>query len=411
MIKENKKKIQYLSIGELNTYLSAKFSYDPYLEKVYLTGEIFGYKIAYGSAFFQLQDEKKSSINAFMPFHVLQNTPFDLKSGDKVNVVASVIFYKKRSFASAKIISIKPAGLGNLFIKLNVLKKKLSREGIFNKVPKKLSFFPKKIAVVTSKTGAVIQDIKSTISHRNPNLELEIFKSQVQGSKASRDLILSLKEADESNCDAIIIARGGGSMFDLWSFNNEKLIRVIASLKKPIISSVGHQTDITLTDMAADYRVETPTAAANLVTPSINDYKEKYKYLIISLSNNIQKVYKEKYNSYQILAASSAIKSFDHIFSVYNQQLKNIDLRLFTSFNHLYQNKENRFLMFINRLDSVSPLKILKRGFSLTFKGERLIKDSKKLNINDKIKIIFSSGEALAQIKELKSKQRKEKNE
>ncbi|KGO31734.1 hypothetical protein Q757_05390 [Oenococcus alcoholitolerans] len=217
----------YLTVGTLNSYLSAKFSHDPYLDKVYITGEIFGFKISGSSAYFELRDEDQSSIRAYIPPYVLRSISYPYKSGDKVNVCAKVRLYQKRAYVSADIFSIELAGLGKLFaelknLKINYLGKVSSADRQNNS-----TFFPRKIAVVTSKTGAVIQDIRSTIGHRNPLLTISLFESQVQGDHAVPDLIKALKEADSSDSDAIIIARGGGSMLDLWPFNSEELVRTI----------------------------------------------------------------------------------------------------------------------------------------------------------------------------------------
>lgn len=390
----------YLTVGALNSYLSAKFSHDPYLDKVYITGEIFGFKISGSSAYFELRDEDQSSIRAYIPPYVLRSISYPYKSGDKVNVCAKVRLYQKRAYVSADIFSIELAGLGKLFAELKKFENKLSREGIFSRPPKQLNFFPRKIAVVTSKTGAVIQDIRSTIGHRNPLLTISLFESQVQGDHAVPDLIKALKEADSSDSDAIIIARGGGSMLDLWPFNSEELVRTIFSLKKPVISSVGHQTDVTLTDLVADYRVETPTAAANKVTPSIDDYKNVLLQLETSLQQSIQGIFQDRLVRYRFLAQRPSLRSFDQVLSNKKQQLENVELRLFSSFRNIFQTYSREFSITSGRLDSLSPLKVLARGFSLTYKDDLLVKNSSQLKQGDKVEIRFASGKAKAEIKE-----------
>ncbi len=396
----------FLTVGTLNRYLSAKFVHDPYLKQVSLTGEIFGYKISSGSAYFELRDEDESSIRAYVSPTILRGFPFDFKSGDKVNLVADVRLYGKRAYASLFIFSMQPAGLGELYLKLAELKNKLTKEGIFNRPTKELNYFPKKIAVITSKTGAVIHDISSTIGHRNPNLKIELFESSVQGDSAVKELVSAVKKADQSDADALIIARGGGSTLDLWPFNDEQLVRLLSSLSKPVISSIGHETDVTLTDLAADYRVETPTAAANKVTPAILDYRNNLDQLTALMSVDIKQLLQKNLNRFEYLANSPALKSFDQVFFNHEQKLQNLNLRLANSFAGEFQKNIQQFANLTAKLDALSPLKVLDRGFSLTFKGDRLIKNAQQLKEKDHIKILFAKGSALAEIKEISDDRR-----
>ncbi|EHN59296.1 exodeoxyribonuclease VII large subunit [Oenococcus kitaharae] len=392
---------EFLTVGALNRYLGAKFSHDPYLKQVSVIGEIFGYKISGFSAYFDLRDEDESSIRAYVSPTVLRRLSFDFKSGDKVNLTGSVRLYEKRAYASLLVLSMQPAGLGELYLKLAEIKNRLTKEGLFNKPVKPLSFFPKKVAVVTSKTGAVIHDIQSTIGHRNPNLAIQLYESVVQGDKAVAELIAAVKQADQSDADAIIIARGGGSMLDLWPFNDEQLVRLVANLSKPVISSIGHQTDVTLVDLAADYRVETPTAAGVKVTPAISDYQAILNQMTVSMSNNIRRSFKNAVTQFDYLANSAALKSFDQVFINHEQKLQNLNLQMLSAFNNHFQRANQGFLNLVGKLDALSPLKVLDRGFSVTFKDGLAVKDSQQLQVADQLKIIFAKGSALAEVKEI----------
>lgn len=393
--------VEFLTVGALNRYLSAKFSRDPYLKQISITGEVFGYKLSNGSAYFDLRDADDASIRAYVSPSVLRGFSFDFKSGDKVNLTASVRLYEKRAYASIFVFSMQPAGLGELYLKLAEIKNKLTKEGLFSKPVKALNYFPKKVAVITSKTGAVIHDIRSTIGHRNPNLQIELFQSIVQGDKAVDDLMAAMMKADQSDADAIIIARGGGSMLDLWPFNDEKLVRLVASLSKPVISSIGHETDTTLTDLAADYRVETPTAAGNEVTPAISDYYHILDQMIYRFSDDIQRSLKKNLDQFEYLANSPALKSFNQVFVNHDQKLQNLNLQLVNLFTSRFQKAGQQFINLTGKLDALSPLKVLDRGFSLTYKDHKLIKNAAELKPNDQVKITFARGSALAEIKEL----------
>ncbi len=195
-------------------------------------------------------------------------------------------------------------------------------------------------------------------------------------------------------------------MLDLWPFNDEQLVRLLSSLSKPVISSIGHETDVTLTDLAADYRVETPTAAANKVTPAILDYRNNLDQLTALMSVDIKQLLQKNLNRFEYLANSPALKSFDQVFFNHEQKLQNLNLRLANSFAGEFQKNIQQFANLTAKLDALSPLKVLDRGFSLTFKGDRLIKNAQQLKEKDRIKILFAKGSALAEIKEISDDRR-----
>lgn len=260
--------VDYLSVSQLTKYLSLKFDRDPYLERVYLTGQVSNFRKRPSHQYFSLKDEQ-SVIQATMWAGVYRSLGFELEEGMKVNVVGRIQLYAPSGSYSIIIEKIEPDGIGALALQFEQLKKTLQEEGLFQEQFKQdLPRFAKKIGVITSPSGAVIKDIITTVSRRFPGVEILLFPSKVQGDGAAQDVAANIRKANErSDIDVLIVGRGGGSMEDLWAFNEEVVVRAIFESRIPIISSVGHETDTTLADFVADRRAATPTAAAELATP------------------------------------------------------------------------------------------------------------------------------------------------
>ena len=260
---------EYLSVSTLTKYLKAKFERDPYLERVYLTGEISNFRRRPNHQYFALKDEG-AVIQATMWAGQFRKLDFELEEGMKVLAIGRISIYPPSGSYSINIESLVPDGVGALALKFEQLKKKLAAEGLFDQRWKQnLPQFSKKIAVATSPSGAVIRDIITTVQRRFPMSQIVLYPTKVQGAGAAEEISGNIRRANErGDFDVMIIGRGGGSIEDLWGFNEEIVVRAIFESRIPIISSVGHETDVTLADFVADSRAATPTTAAELATPN-----------------------------------------------------------------------------------------------------------------------------------------------
>ena len=258
----------FLSVSTLTKYLKMKFERDPYLERVYLTGQVSNFRRRPSHQYFSLKDDG-AVIQATMWAGVYKKLGFDLEEGMKINVVGRVQLYEPGGSYSIVIERAEPDGIGALAVQFEQLKKKLTDEGLFKAEFKQvIPQFAKKIGVITSPSGAVIQDIITTVSRRFPGVEIVLYPTKVQGEGAAQEVAANLARANErEDLDVLIVGRGGGSIEDLWAFNEEVVVRAIFESRIPVISSVGHETDTTLADFVADQRAATPTAAAELATP------------------------------------------------------------------------------------------------------------------------------------------------
>ncbi|WP_125704460.1 exodeoxyribonuclease VII large subunit [Lacticaseibacillus daqingensis] len=257
----------YLSVSTLTQYLRRKFDLDPYLNRVFLTGEVSNFRLRPGHQYFSLKDDH-AKISAVMFKAAFAKLKFRPEEGMKVRVVGRVTLYNASGQYQIVIESMEPDGVGALYQALEQLKQKLGAEGLFTQNERPLPLFPKRVAVITSPSGAVIQDIMTTVARRYPILQLTLFPAVVQGTAAADSLVTQLNRVKAmGGFDALIIGRGGGSIEDLWPFNEERVARALVAMPMPIVSSVGHETDTTIADFIADHRAATPTAAAELVTP------------------------------------------------------------------------------------------------------------------------------------------------
>lgn len=284
---------EYLTVSALNKYIKRKFDVDPYLERVYLTGEISNFRMRANShQYFSLKDER-SKISAIMFKGAFQKLKFTPKEGMKVLVVGRVALYEASGNYQIYIDHMELDGVGALYQALAELREKLNKEGLFSQPKKTLPRYPKRIAVITSPSGAVIRDIITTVKRRYPITQLVLFPTLVQGDKAAADIVKNIKKAEAMDFDTMIIGRGGGSIEDLWPFNEESVARAIAASPIPIISSVGHETDTTIADLVADVRAATPTAAAELAVPVLSEeilrIKEKQARLEQAFLHQLQR--------------------------------------------------------------------------------------------------------------------------
>lgn len=416
---------KYLSVTALTKYLKYKFDVDEHLKTVYLKGEISNFKShTTGHLYFSIKDEN-SKINAIMFSANAKKIVFTPIDGMKVLVKGRITIYEATGNYQIYIDEMLEDGVGNLYIAYEQLKEKLSKEGLFDsRFKKKIPKIPSRVGVVTAQTGAAIKDILSTIKRRYPICEVILFPSLVQGEAAASDIVKNIKMAENYDLDVLIVGRGGGSIEDLWPFNEEIVARAIFESSIPIISAVGHEIDYTIADFVADLRAPTPTGAAELAVPNLVDLKKHIGQLKIRLNENVLKVinYQKLYldslkNSFVIknplIMYDNKKQKLDSIIEKLNNILrikmdKNIDKLNFLKNSYilknsdlLYKSKRDDLNNIIEKLELINPLKVLKRGYSVVYKDDFIINSVDNLNKSDKLKIKLSDGNVITKIEEL----------
>lgn len=390
-----------ISVSELNNYIKEKVGNDEFLNNVYIKGEISNFKHHYtGHMYFTLKDEN-SLIKCIMFKTYTTNLNFNPKDGMKVLILGTVSVFERDGVYQIYCRAMQEDGIGDLYAKYERLKKQLEEEGLFDKIHKKeIPFMPKVIGVLTSQTGSVIRDIINVSTRRNPNVYLRLLPVPVQGEGAAEKIAESIKIMNDNNlADVIIIARGGGSIEDLWPFNEEVLARAIFESKLPIISAVGHETDFTIADFVADLRAPTPSAAAELAVANVEDIKrniEKYQNrFAISLNKKVELMRLR----YEKVLSSKVFK--EPLLRIQDEYVK-LDNNIKMIYDKVVEkHKESSYLFsnLISKLDSLSPLKTLTRGYSIVQKEDKIIKSKEDLKAGDEINIRLIDGQINAEIK------------
>ncbi len=416
---------KYITVGTLNRYLKNKFDTDPNIQRVCLKGEISNFKgHSRGHLYFTLKDEE-SRINAVMFSFNASKLTFVPEDGMKVLVEGKVSIYPPTGAYQIYIEEMTNDGLGNLYLRYEALKKELEHKGLFLASHKKpIPKYPEKIGIVTAPTGAAIKDILSTIKRRYPICETILFPCLVQGELAKDDIAKQINEANNWDLDVLIVGRGGGSIEDLWAFNEVVVAEAIYNSRIPIISAVGHEIDFTIADFVADLRAPTPTGAAEMAVPNMSDLNTLLDQYKIRFTNKIRSKldnYKDKLNiiknSYVLtnplavyeIKEQKLTNLIDNMNSIIEKKLeKNISrLKMIKSnylLNHpeeLLKTSKHKFSLIINKLELLNPLSILSKGYSIVKKDNIIIKDVVNLNVNDKINIKLYNGEIDAVIKKV----------
>ena len=378
---------EYLSVSQLTKYLKLKFDRDPYLERVYLTGEVSNFRRRPTHQYFSLKDEK-AVIQATIWGGVYKNLGFELEEGMKINVIGRVQLYEPSGSYSIVIEKAQPDGVGALAIRFEQLKKVLAQEGLFNPEWKQvLPQFVKKIGVITSPSGAVIKDIITTVSRRFPGVEIVLYPTKVQGDGAAQEVAANIQAANQrEDLDVLIVGRGGGSIEDLWAFNEEIVVRAIFESRIPIISSVGHETDTTLADFVADRRAATPTAAAELATPVT---KADILAWISERENRAYqaalRVIKQRQERLEKSSKSVIFRQPERLYDGYLQKLDGLTTHLQTAMRQTYRENLNTERILSQRLRS---LDLQGRLISLREKiqqQERLLRSNMANNYDQKV--------------------------
>jgi len=393
-----------ITVSELNKYIKNKVDEDEYLNNVYVKGEISNFKHHYtGHMYFTLKDEK-SLIKCVMFKSSTATLNFAPKDGMKVLILGTVAVYEAGGVYQIYCKAMQEDGLGDLYVEFEKLKKRLEEEGLFDNLhKKKIPIMPKTIGVLTSQTGAVIRDIINVSTRRNPNVNIKLYPIPVQGKGAEIKIAEAIKYMNDNKIsDVIILARGGGSLEDLWPFNEEIVARAIYESKIPIISAVGHETDFTIADFVADLRAPTPSAAAELAQVDISDLKKK----INGYKDRYKQALKKKVEYLRLrYEKAMASRVFTDPLKRINENYLDVDTKI-KNMQNLIQNKlkeakvkaENNIL----KLDALSPLKTLARGYSITESDGRIIKNIKQLKTNDSLQIKLVDGEVEAKVINIK---------
>ncbi|MGO0077874.1 exodeoxyribonuclease VII large subunit [Streptococcus suis] len=376
--------VEYLSVSHLTKYLKLKFDRDPYLEKVYLTGQVSNFRKRPSHQYFSLKDDK-AVIQATMWAGVYKNLGFELEEGMKINVIGRIQLYEPNGSYSIVIEKAEPDGIGALAIKFEQLKQALTQEGLFKEEFKQaLPQFTKKIGVITSPSGAVIQDIITTVSRRFPGVEIVLYPTKVQGDGAAQEVVTNIQRANErDDLDVLIVGRGGGSIEDLWAFNEEIVVRAIFESRIPIISSVGHETDTTLADFVADKRAATPTAAAELATPVTK------ADLLGYLNQQENRAYQAMTNRLKYLrgqlekiSQSVMFRQPERLYDGYLQKLDRLTNQLQTRIKEVYSQQKQASLLLNQRLQGLQLGRKVESFQERIIQQERLLK-SNMANIYD----------------------------
>lgn len=392
---------KYLSVSQINKYIKYKFDTDSNLKKVYLRGEISNFKNhTSGHFYFTLKDEN-SRILAVMFRSASSKVNFNPQDGMKVLVEGRISLYEANGAYQIYVEQMIEDGVGNLYLEFEKLKKELSEKGYFDKnIKKQIPKYPNKIGVITASTGAAIRDIITTIKRRYKLAEIILFPCLVQGEGAKEDIVKNLELADAMNLDVIILGRGGGSIEDLWAFNERIVADAIYKAKTPIISAVGHEIDFTISDFVSDLRAPTPTAAAELAVPNtidlITNIKNLEKIMINSTLNKLE-INKNKLNA---LLNSYVLKNPSGLYEIKMQKLDNLVDKLEIYINSIYEGKGYRYTSILDKLETLNPIKTLKRGYSITKKENKII-NIKSLKKEDIITTELDQGSIISKVMEV----------
>ena len=439
---------EYLSVSQLTKYLKLKFDRDPYLERVYLTGEVSNFRRRPTHQYYSLKDEKAVN-QATIWGGVYKKLGFELEEGMKINVIGRVQLYEPSGSYSIVIEKAQPDGVGALAIRFEQLKQALAKEGLFNPEWKQvLPQFVQKIGVITSPSGAVIKDIITTVTRRFPGVEIVLYPTKVQGEGAAQEVAANIQAANQrEDLDVLIVGRGGGSIEDLWAFNEEIVVRAIFESRIPIISSVGHETDTTLADFVADRRAATPTAAAELATPVTkadilswiserenrayqaalrvikqrqerlekssksvifrqperlyDGYLQKLDGLTTHLQTAMRQTYRENLNTERIL--SQRLRSLDlqgRLTSV-KEKIQQQERLLRSNMANCYDQKVAKADKLIETLVMLDTSRIVARGYAMVEQGGHVIDSVTKIDEKEALTIRMRDGQVHVEVKDV----------
>ena len=389
-----------ISVTDLNYYIKNKIADDEYLNNVLIKGEISNFKHHYtGHMYFTLKDDN-SLIKCIMFKSYTTNLKFVPKDGMSVLAFGTVSVFERDGVYQLYCKGMQEDGMGSLYTAYEQLKEKLDKEGLFKEEnKKKLPIMPKIIGVLTSNTGSVIKDIINVSTRRNPNVYIRLYPVPVQGEGAGAKIAEAIKIMnDKKLADVLILARGGGSLEDLWPFNEEIVARAIYNSEIPIVSAVGHETDFSISDFVADLRAPTPSAAAEIVVPNIVNIKQNLDTYNIRLKNSLKKKVEIMKMRYEKCMKS---RIYTDPLKIVNDNYLKLDIitkSIINSMNKKMQLSKTEAIKNFSKLDALSPLKSLSRGYSILEKDTRIVKDAQELQKDDIVKIRLINGNKEAKI-------------
>ena len=394
---------RYLTVTALTKYIKYKFDHDHHLEEVLLEGEISNFKHnSRGHFYFTLKDDN-ASISATMFASSASKVRFEPQDGMKVFVKGNVTVYEPSGTYQINVKELKSDGVGDLYLAYEKLKAELEKLGFFDITHKKpIPQFPSTIGVITSPTGAAVRDIINTISRRYPLCQMILYPAIVQGTDAKTDIVKQIKKANSDNlCDVLIVGRGGGSIEDLWAFNERIVAETIFESNIPIISAVGHEVDFTIADFVADKRAATPTAAAELATPSIDVLKENIKFY----DRQMTKLIVNRINDYKVILtnldkridSNNPINILKHQKEIVSSLSKNLNLLIY----QLIADRKHHFKLLTEKLEILNPLSIMDKGYAINKIDGKVISDINKVNKGDIITTTLKNGEIKSEVIEI----------
>ena len=418
---------KYLSVTQLNRYLKFKLDQDPNLNPIFLRGEISNFKAhTRGHFYFTLKDEN-SRVNAVMFASQANKLAFIPQDGMKVMATGRISIYEATGGYQIYVEEMQEDGVGNLYIEFEKLKKRLASEGLFDpNKKKKIPKFPEKIGIITAPTGAAIKDILSTIKRRWPITKTILFPSLVQGAAAAPDIIKQIEVASKYDLDLLIVGRGGGSIEDLWCFNDEYVARAIYQCPIPIISAVGHEIDYTIADFVADLRAPTPTGAAEMAVPNQADFYQYHNQINLRLQKAMANYVHTRRDRLEVSKNSYILKNPISIYEIKEQIFDTLYEKLYlvmknrldeerNSFQKkvekgelflqkYFEKKKNLYLNTINKLEILNPLFTIKRGYSITKINDTVVSSVKKVKKGDSISVELVDGHIRANVVEIVKK-------
>ena len=394
---------EYRTITEINNYIKTLLDTNGNLQSVFLKGEISNFKNhSRGHLYFTLKDEG-SRLNAVMFYNNAIKLGFTPEDGMNVLIKGRISSYVAQGSYQVYVEEMDLDGIGNLYIEFEKLKEKLYKEGLFDELHKKpIPRFPKRIGVVTAPTGAAVRDIMSTIIRRYPICEVILFPSLVQGGEAAADIVRNIEIADTYDLDTLIVGRGGGSIEDLWAFNEEIVARAIYNAKTPVISAVGHEPDFTIADFVSDLRAPTPTGAAEMAVPTILEINTLINQMKLRMDKNIKNIVNRKYIELKSITKSHILNNPLVMYQEKEQRLDTLIDLVNRNIKVLMDNKRHKFEMINNTLKLVNPLNILDNGYSVVKYNNEVLKSTKNISIGDEVSTRLHDGEFISIVKEIK---------
>lgn len=389
-----------LSVTQLNRYVGFKLKEDHALQGILVRGEISNFTNHYrsGHLYFTLRDEE-SGVKAVMFRGNAQRLRFVPQDGMRVIAAATASLYERDGTFQLYVTDLQPDGAGMQALALEQLKKKLTAMGVFDTAAKRpLPAMPRKIGVITSDTGAALQDVKNVVGRRYPIGHLLVYPAQVQGDAAADSVCRAIGAAQRDGCDVLIVGRGGGSAEDLQAFNTEKVVMAIYNCTVPIVSAVGHETDWTLADAAADLRAPTPSAAAELAVPDVGQMIQQVQELTRRMESAVEQQMLRKQQELGRLCDRLRMQSPEHRQEMAQKELENLYLRLVKGGASALERCEQHLQQQAARLDMLSPLKILGRGYALAYHGDTLVRNAQQVSAGDVLRIRLAEGEIKAEV-------------